>query len=73
MRQNKKLNQINFISEKGDKLKILAKLKNENENLNNEIKFLEEKNRRLKLKIDQMKKIIQHLEDQKAQLEIFRT
>ncbi|MCW8850916.1 MAG: HAMP domain-containing histidine kinase, partial [Melioribacteraceae bacterium] len=56
--------------DKGDKLKILAKLKNENVNLNSEIRFLEEKNRRLRLKIDQMKKVILHLEDQKAQLEI---
>ncbi len=47
----------------------LSKLKQENENLNKEIQFLEEKNRRLKLKIDQLKKIIAHLEEQKSQLE----
>lgn len=67
-KQKAESNQL--LTEKDDKIKILAKLKNENENLNKEIRFLEEKNRRLRLKIDQMKKVIQHLEDQKAQLEM---
>ena len=67
---NQKVESNKLESEKGDKLKKLTKLKNENEELNREIKFLEEKNRRLSLKINQMKKVISHLEDQKAQLEI---
>jgi len=48
----------------------LVQLRKENEQLNEEIKFLEEKNRKLKLKITQMKLVIQSLEEQKAQLEI---
>lgn len=54
---------------KNDKLDKLGYLKKENESLDREIKFLEEKNRRLRLKIDQLRKVIHHLEDQKAQLE----
>lgn len=67
---NQKVETNKLKAMKGDKLKTLANLKIENENLNREIKFLEEKNRRLRLKIDQMKVVISHLEDQKAQLEI---
>ena len=47
----------------------LDKLRKENDGLNKEIKFLEEKNRRLRIKIDQMKRVISTLEQQKAQLE----
>lgn len=49
--------------------KRITKLKNRNSELENEIKFLEEKNRRLKLKIDQMRSVIKNLEEQKSQLE----
>lgn len=47
----------------------LDKLRKENDDLNKEIRFLEEKNRRLRVKIDQMKRVISTLEQQKAQLE----
>jgi signal transduction histidine kinase len=52
-----------------DKLNKLTKLKNENEELNREIAFLEEKNRRLKLKIKDLRATIAELEEQKYQLE----
>jgi signal transduction histidine kinase len=51
------------------KLNKLARLKKENIELNDEIKFLEEKNRKLRFKISQMKEVIASLEEQKAQLE----
>jgi len=47
----------------------LNNLKEENDKLFREITFLEDKNRQLRLKIDQLKKIIRHLEEQKFQLQ----
>ena len=49
--------------------KRFAKLKSRNSELDREIKFLEEKNKRLNLKIDQMRRVIKSLEEQKSQLE----
>ncbi|PID59452.1 MAG: hypothetical protein CR986_06155 [Ignavibacteriae bacterium] len=48
---------------------ILIELQTENESLEKEIAFLEKKNRKLRLKIDRMRNIIQSLEKQKSQLE----
>ncbi|MCB0730759.1 MAG: hypothetical protein KDC88_06975, partial [Ignavibacteriae bacterium] len=47
----------------------LEELIKENEDLNKEIKFLENKNRKLRIKIDQMNQVIKTLEMQKSQLE----
>lgn len=52
-----------------DKLSKLQSIKRENEELNREIAFLEEKNRRLKLKIKDLRIAIAELEEQKYQLE----
>lgn len=46
----------------------LNKLKKENIDLNREIKFLEDKNKRLQIKVEKLKEIIKHLEEQKEQL-----
>jgi len=51
------------------KLSILDQLKRENEALNKEIEFLEEKNKRLRIKIDQMRLVIENLQEQKVKLE----
>lgn len=50
------------------KHKKLEELKRENEELNREIKFLVNKNKRLRLKINEMKSVIKNLQEQKAQL-----
>ncbi|MDX1699615.1 MAG: hypothetical protein R3250_03305, partial [Melioribacteraceae bacterium] len=74
------LNRKNFFSENSvKKLKYdigsipgnndLNQLKNKNDELTREIKFLEEKNRRLRVKIEQLKKVINDLQEQKLQLE----
>jgi len=47
----------------------ISEFNKKNEDLDKEIKFLKEKNRRLRLKIDQMKMVIKNLEEQKSQLE----
>jgi signal transduction histidine kinase len=60
---NKKINSSQ------DKFSKLQSIKRENEELNREIAFLEEKNRRLKLKIKDLRAAIAELEEQKYQLE----
>ena len=47
----------------------LEELKRQNSELEKEIKFLEDKNRRLRIKIEQMKLVIKDLQDQKLKLE----
>jgi signal transduction histidine kinase len=75
------LNKKNLFSENYDRKKNhfdisknklennLDQLRQQNENLEREIKFLEEKNRRLRIKIEKMKRIINDLQEQKLQLE----
>ena len=50
------------------KHKRLEELRNENEELNKEIKFLVEKNKSLRLKKKNMKNVIKNLQEQKSQL-----
>ena len=52
-----------------EKSSRLQSIRRENEELNKEIAFLEEKNRRLKLKIKDLRAAIAELEEQKYQLE----
>lgn len=67
---NNESNSKNTNDQKMAKFGKLSKLIDENDQLNKEIKFLEGKNCRLRLKIEEMKKAIESLEEQKNQLQL---
>ena len=67
--KNKTNEKSSLIDFNNDGKSKLAKLRKENTELTEEIKFLENKNKRLRLKIEQMKRVIKELEEQKSQLE----
>ena len=63
--KNKTNEKSSLIDFNNDGKSKLAKLRKENTELTEEIKFLENKNKRLRLKIEQMKRVIKELEEQK--------
>jgi signal transduction histidine kinase len=63
-----KSSQFYSSKENGSKLTRIEELKRENDELNNEIKFLISKNKRLRFKISEMKNVIKNLQEQKNQL-----